>query len=184
LNTEYPGNGLFFDSFKNDVAVPISDSRELHPRISVKLGAIADGSSKTLLLSENVHTFYRTYDLDANGDQNDSSTSVQDVKHLFGFVWATQQGTSVLGRINGELGLRHPSVTDFAPTSQEKYGYPSSNHTSGVNVSFCDGHVEFLAETIDPQIYAQLMTSNAKRSTLVWNNTKDSALPPPPDDKY
>jgi prepilin-type processing-associated H-X9-DG protein len=188
---EHAGNGLFFDSYKKNV--PVADGREGDPRITTKLGNVLDGATKTMLLSENVHIFYWTYDLDANGDQNDTSTAIKDAKHLFGFVWANQQGTPpntmTLGRINGEVNFRHSDLAAFAPfsppaSSQEKYGYPSSLHSSGVNVSFCDGHVEFISETIDAQIYGQLMTSNAKRSTLVWNSVKDSALPPPPDDKY
>jgi prepilin-type N-terminal cleavage/methylation domain-containing protein/prepilin-type processing-associated H-X9-DG protein len=200
LNTEYPGNGLFFDNFKNtkNTVIPAGaiDGRESHPRTSVKLGSIPDGGSRTLLLSENVHTFYWTYGLDANGNQQDGPTqlAIQDAKHLFGFVWANQQsGTPpLLGRINGEANYRAPDLATFAAADNasleagknESIGYPSSNHTSGVNVSFCDSHVEFLSENIDPRIYAQLMTSNAKKSTLVWDNTKDSALPQPADDQY
>ena len=39
-----------------------------------------------------------------------------------------------------------------------------------MNVAFCGGQVEFMAETIDPLIYAQLMTSNSKRSKLSTAN--------------
>jgi prepilin-type N-terminal cleavage/methylation domain-containing protein/prepilin-type processing-associated H-X9-DG protein len=189
VNTEYAGNGLFFDSYKFDV--PAQDMREPHPRIATKLGNVLDGATKTMLLSENVHIFYWTYDLDANGDQNDSST-IKDAKHIFGFVWANlQTGNAPLGRINGDLNFRHQNLANFAlpdnpsapPLKNETLGYPSSSHTAGVNVSFCDGHVEFLSENLEPQIYGQLMTSNAKRSTLVFG-LKDSQLPPPPDDKY
>jgi len=200
LNTEYPANGLFFDNFKNTnttvVPAGAADGREGHQRTTVKLGSIADGQTKTMLLSENVHTFYWTYALDANGNQQDggSQEAIQDAKHLFGFVWANQQGMTTLGRINGEKHYRSPSLSVFAelintdtpagPVKNEALGYPSSNHAAGVNASYCDGHVDFLAETVDPRVYAQIMTSNAKKSTLVWDGAKDNALSQPSDDAY
>jgi prepilin-type processing-associated H-X9-DG protein len=68
----------------------------------------------------------------------------------------------------------------------ESYGYPSSNHPNGVNVAFCGGQVDFMAESVDPRIYAQLMTSNAKRSSYFDpnNNTPDRKLPQPNDSEY
>jgi prepilin-type N-terminal cleavage/methylation domain-containing protein/prepilin-type processing-associated H-X9-DG protein len=200
--TENPADGLFSDNFKNTnttvIPAAAQDGREGHTRITVKLGSIADGQTKTLLLSENVHTFFWTYSLDTNGNQQDggSQEAIKDTKHLFGFVWANQQtGLSpLLGRINGEKHYRSPSLSVFAellnsdtpagPSKNEAIGYPSSNHAAGVNASYCDGHVDFLAETVNPQVYAQIMTSNAKRSTLVWDNIKDANLSQPSDDAY
>jgi len=42
---------------------------------------------------------------------------------------------------------------------------PSSNHPGGAVVAFCDGHTGFLKDTITPEVYAQLMTSNNVAST-------------------
>ena len=36
----------------------------------------------------------------------------------------------------------------------ESYGYPSSNHPNGVNVAFCGGQVDFMAESVEPRVYA------------------------------
>ena len=198
-NVEYAANGLFFDLFKNRNTTVLSaaalDGREDLARISVKLGAIADGSSKTLLISENVHTFFWTYGLDANGAQQDDPAMMEpitDSKHLFGFVWANQQPFQ-LGRINGEAAYRATSLSEFwtvdnlelpLPKKNEMIGYPSSNHAGGVNASYCDSHIDFLSETIDPRVYGQIMTSNYKRSTLVWDNVTDAKLPQPSDDQY
>jgi hypothetical protein len=66
----------------------------------------------------------------------------------------------------------------------ESYGFPSSNHPGGVNVAFCAGQIDFMAESVSPLIYAQLMTSNSKRSKLVSNNVPDRKLPQPSDDQY
>ena len=37
---------------------------------------------------------------------------------------------------------------------------PSSGHPSGVVTGFCDGHTVFLKDSIDAQVYGQLLTSN------------------------
>ena len=41
---------------------------------------------------------------------------------------------------------------------------PSSNHSGGVNVVFCDGHCQFLREDIDYDVYGRLMTPDGKNS--------------------
>ena len=73
----------------------------------------------------------------------------------------------------------------FAATLKyEAYAYPNSAHSGGVNVAFCDGHVTFVRESVEPVIYAQLMTSNSKRSSLVSGTTPDRKLTPPSEDQY
>jgi hypothetical protein len=52
-----------------------------------------------------------------------------------------------------------------------------------VNVAFCGGTIRFMGESIDPVIYGQLMTSNARKSTLVRasDGVADRRLPQPAD---
>jgi prepilin-type N-terminal cleavage/methylation domain-containing protein/prepilin-type processing-associated H-X9-DG protein len=38
--------------------------------------------------------------------------------------------------------------------------FPSSNHPGGVVVTYCDGHIGFLKDTIQSQVYGQLITAN------------------------
>jgi prepilin-type N-terminal cleavage/methylation domain-containing protein len=41
------------------------------------------------------------------------------------------------------------------------YGRPSSEHTGGVLVVFCDGHTRFISDALDWKVYCQLLTPNS-----------------------
>ena len=43
-----------------------------------------------------------------------------------------------------------------------RYARPSSHHSGGVVVSFCDGHQQFVSEDIDYRVYQHLMTPDSK----------------------
>lgn len=190
---EYAANGIFFDTNKNKNLKPV-DGREDHPPIQMSMAQVTDGTTKTLMVAENNHAWFWTYGApDNEGESNDAGT-MRDAKHLFGFVWKNP-GSSLRDyeRINGDkyyekLQAGPPQSMDVYasdPTIYESYAYPSSAHPGGVNVAFCDGHVQVLRETIDPIVYGQLMTSNSKRSTLKdASNVPDRKLNPPSDDQY
>jgi prepilin-type processing-associated H-X9-DG protein len=159
--------------------------------------------SKTLLLSESVHTWFYAYDGDASpefapgygpgspGGVEDTSPIV-DAKHIFGFVWKNEPAG--VERINGDKNYDKnappASMADFAvrgmgtPALYESYGYPSSKHPNGINVAFCGGQVDFMADAVDPQIYAQLMTSNRNRSTLLIGGDPERKANEPSDSDY
>jgi prepilin-type processing-associated H-X9-DG protein len=197
---EFAGNGVFFDNSK--VPPPgifsvttAADGRELQPGIQMSIGYVQsnDGTSKTLLLSENLHTWFYGYDGDALSDTYDPGfnatqdiSSTPDVKHLWGFVWSNQPGATE--RINGdkyfEAHASGPpdSMHDFA-MNYAAYGYPSSNHPGVVNMAFCDGHILAVREAIEPRVYAQLMTSNRNKSKFydTTSTDPDRRLPQPAD---
>jgi prepilin-type N-terminal cleavage/methylation domain-containing protein/prepilin-type processing-associated H-X9-DG protein len=190
-NVEYAANGVFFDDNKNRNFGP-ADGREQQPRIQMSLAQVQDGTSKTLMLSENVHAVYWTYGADiAPTGQGyvQPNRPIPDGKHLFGFVWKNQPNQ--FERINGDNYYDHAPAPDeaapmdsFAAPAYESHGYPSSAHPGGVNVAFCGGQLDFLAESVSPLVYAQLMTSNSKKSKLVSNNIPDRKLQQPSDDQY
>ena len=155
----------------------------------MSLAQVVDGTTKTLMLSENLHTMSWVYEPKTGSTgyvQNDSS-KIPDTKHLFGFVWKNEPGVNE--RINGDknydqapqgIARRHGRV--FRIRQYETYGYPSSNHPGGVNVAFCGGTIRFMGESIDPVIYGQIMTSNARKSNLVnASGVADRKLPQPAD---
>jgi prepilin-type N-terminal cleavage/methylation domain-containing protein/prepilin-type processing-associated H-X9-DG protein len=60
------------------------------------------------------------------------------------------------------LSVNKPA-TGPSLNNADQQGFPSSNHAGGVVVAFCDGHVIFLKDTIDQQVYAQLITSESSK---------------------
>ncbi|MCI0335477.1 MAG: DUF1559 domain-containing protein [Planctomycetes bacterium] len=191
---ENAANGIFFDNNKNLNFGPSGgDGRESDPRLEMSFAQVVDGTSKTIMLSENMHAWYWSYGLD-----NDTS-QIRDTKHLFGFVWKNVSGSqpTQYERINGDRYFDQPtpgvpaSMEAFAvlsstpSTDYEQYGFPHSNHPGGVNMAFCDGHLTFVAETLDPVVYGQLMTSNRNRSSLKnASGVPERKLPPPPDNAF
>jgi prepilin-type processing-associated H-X9-DG protein len=146
----------------------------------MSLAQVVDGTTKTLMLSENLHALYWCFEPQSAAAggyvQNDSST-VPDCKHIFGFVWKNHP--SPVDRINGDKNYDKATPPEqvnagnpqyafaITPATYETYGYPSSNHPGSVNVAFCGGTIRSLVETIDPVVYGQIMTSNARKSNLV-----------------
>jgi prepilin-type N-terminal cleavage/methylation domain-containing protein/prepilin-type processing-associated H-X9-DG protein len=201
-NIENPADGIFFDDNKfsgSSVSSfgPVDGREDLnkYPRLQMSLGYIQanDGTSKTFMVSENVHAWYYSYGL------NNDSSMIRDAKHLFGFVWKNvvpPDQPSQIERINGDRyfdqpspgppqGMGPPASPGFGDIEYEPYGYPSSNHPGGVNMAFCGGQVVFVTETIDPLVYAQLCTPNRNRSSLVApGNIPERKLPAPPDNAY
>jgi prepilin-type processing-associated H-X9-DG protein len=198
---EYASNGIFFDLNKNTNVGPV-DGREGQPALQMSMSQISDGTTKTLMISENNHAWYwifGTPNLTTTPPTSvDSAAStVLDDKHLFGFIWKNPGSSSftAIDRINGDkyydklpTGTTPPDTMEtWAGSGWESYGYPSSVHPGGVNVAFAGGNVEFMRESIDPLVYGQLMTSNSKRSKLVDTSTPpvpDRKLNQPSDDQY
>jgi prepilin-type processing-associated H-X9-DG protein len=207
---ENVADGVFFDNSRNTDMLANSsaaDGRETNPEIRTSMNYISsgDGLSKTMMISESILPWFYAYDGNTatpdfdpghqvSGQDIKDSSPIVDAPHIFGFIWKAQP--SSIERINGDPSYDTISPTapssmgDFAatgtgsPNLYESYGYPSSNHPNGVNVAFCGGQVDFMAESIDPRVYAQLMTSNSKRSSLVIGGTPDRKLPQPSDSEY
>jgi prepilin-type processing-associated H-X9-DG protein len=100
-----------------------------------------DGMSYTLLLSENI--------------QGGLWTDTDEVN--VGMVWRDAPRPCM--RINEckEVGDRPGDL---------QYARPSSYHPGGVNVMFCDGHAQFLSESIDYGVFQHMMTPDSKEAGL------------------
>lgn len=57
---------------------------------------------------------------------------------------------------------RDGTVADAAFSINPQTAYPSSNHSGGVSVAFCDGHTMFLRDNITPAVLSQLITAKTQ----------------------
>jgi prepilin-type processing-associated H-X9-DG protein len=137
---------------------------------------ISDGTTYTLLLSENIQAGeYGSPEYVnpppaaslPNDAPNGQISLACDLQLLTGFVWdfdpaiATTPPTDER-RINRkkDFGPRAPIETTFY------FSRPSSNHPGGVNAAMCDASVIWLREDIEYKVYEQLMTSDAANSNM------------------
>ncbi|MGQ9564193.1 MAG: DUF1559 family PulG-like putative transporter [Thermogutta sp.] len=127
-----------------DASYGVFFNHEVSNPIRIQTDRIPDGAHRTIALSENIQAIsWMTFD-------NSGALTVQE--EAVGILWAASPGTC--GRIN--QCLKNP------PTLPR----PSSMHPGGVNVLFCDGHVEFQTDDIEYVVYQHLMTPNSKGAGL------------------
>lgn len=112
-------------------------------QIKVRTDRIPDGAHRTILASENLQAgIWMRF----NGGVPE--TSEPEV----GLWWQASPGAC--GHIN--------RCKENAPPLPR----PSSNHPGGVNVVFCDGHVDFITDDVDYSVYQHLMTPDSKKAGL------------------
>lgn len=186
-NSENVANGAFFDMSRNpNIINGQFDGREAFPAIKSSINYVSsnDGAGKTLMLTESLHSFFYVYE---QPDSNNKAPEFRDAKKFFGFVWSNDTISGcppAIQRVNGDNNYDVVNPPQNMGQLTECLAFPSSNHSGGVNAAFCDGRVDRINDSIDPQIYAQLMTSNSKRSNLVVGGVPDRRLPPVSDDAF
>jgi len=196
---ENAANGIFFDLSKNLSAIMsgTNDGREGYAKIKSSINYISsnDGTSNTMMMSESLHTWYWAYITDTSSGQTPDSTlkdaAYADDKKFFGFMWSNEQLPASscpqsVQRINGDNNFDQLDPLDFDSMVEmsDCLSYPSSNHPAGVNVAFCDGRVVYINETIEPQVYGQLMTSSSRRSEFGFGGVADRKLAPVSSEDY
>jgi len=140
-NTEQVWNGVFFDL-------------TVTPQLSISLSSIArkDGTSSTLMLSENVQ---------AERWNSEGISPKQDVdaakrQREFCLLWNSSNYWGV--GINKDLQANNLTGNEL------QYARPSSFHPGGVNAIFCDGSHKFISELIEPVVYALIMTPDGAKA--------------------
>jgi prepilin-type N-terminal cleavage/methylation domain-containing protein/prepilin-type processing-associated H-X9-DG protein len=133
--------------------------------------SLVDGSSQTILASENVNAGYSAPNpavAGAGAPLNWASPH----PNVIGFIASDKitQG-SLAG--NGSTGVDGPGWAYANPPkgvaaeyinsgvnipNEALSPYAAGNHSGGVNVLFCDGSIHFLTDTIDGTVYAKLIT--------------------------
>jgi prepilin-type N-terminal cleavage/methylation domain-containing protein/prepilin-type processing-associated H-X9-DG protein len=117
-----------------------------------------DGGPTTLLFSEKCGTPSNNAAFD--------QTYWNSLPSTFGTFNASLTGTSAVPAMTmfGTPSSTAKVVNSGTAAAPGMRTQPSSNHPGGVVVAFCDGHTEFMKDTVPPYVYAQLLTRKS-----VWN---------------
>lgn len=202
---ENPANGVFFDRSRvptgtNETPnlVGPTDGFEDKPPISMTMAYIqqkGDGGTSTIMLSENIHLVHWAFPIEEEYDPG----TTEDEKWHYGVCWeqpdilvSSSDLDEKARRINGDLSedgydsiddITSDDVDDLTDPDYRK-AFPNSRHPAGVNVAFVGGSVRFVADQIEPRVYAQLMTSNRNKSDLVFSGQQESKMAPVSDSDF
>ena len=154
LGSEQKSDGVFFNLETNAQGAPISSDNHT---MSMDYLNSHDGSSNTLMLSENIQSITTSIQTSgtpvfwgpSNSNVNNTNLTEQDL----GFQWdaSGNYGNSNSYKINSAL----------TTTVSGLWMPPSSRHGSGVVVTYCDGHQDFLRDDISATTYEHLMTPDS-----------------------
>ena len=126
-------------------------------RVSPAYISSNDGSSSTILLSENIDAGFWFGDVSSLTQQRQT-----------GIVWVDYDRQEQW-KINENGGLGTGDSFDAAR--------PASNHSGVVVVTFADGHTMLVNEEMDQKVYGRLMTPDGKKADL--DRRPNNAVPEP-----
>ena len=134
----------------------------------IRIADITDGTSSTMIVGESLHRY------DIQGFDHDGNR--QGVDHwYFG-------STDDLAGINaseavGSTAIEINAVLNPDLTIDEKELCFSSNHPSGTHIAFADGHVTFISEKIDRNVWSAVGTrAGGELSSLQMMSSLGSEL--------
>lgn len=171
-NVELTGQlSVFAPSITCDTAPLASGVTAANSGGSVNIGRIYDGAGNTIMLTENVNA--------GKDSVTGASTWANPSIRSCGFIVPVATGA----------GLSFHNITNFVDTSLgspyingQKNGidgsapFPNSRHIGVIVVSFCDGGVKTLNETLDRDVYVRLVTPNAARPRSISGFTPEEPL--------
>lgn len=125
----------------------------------------ADGTSMTLLLAErcgagdtwNEHPVHQ-YWWDRRGLTviDDTGRFFENLAEYRALAPSPRPGFGITGKPSTRMKVINNTTENAAPGF---WSQPSSKHSGGVLVVFCDGHTSFVSEKIPASVYAQLLSS-------------------------
>lgn len=170
---DYKGDGVMHDA--------VGSTGFNGRRIALDAVSSRDGTSTTILLMESCGTAATNnrwdndgniaWDIDVANNQTQPLTVSTFPATFSGNMTASKNGPSII--VNRGLADDGATVTfggldqpvnpttqggSFSNSTGQPNWYPSSNHGAGVAAVFCDGHTQFVKDTIPFSIYCQLMS--------------------------
>jgi prepilin-type N-terminal cleavage/methylation domain-containing protein/prepilin-type processing-associated H-X9-DG protein len=207
---ENPANGVFLDKTRRILVPDVADSHigpvdemddlgvEMQSVTTAYIQAKGDGTSATMLLSESRRATTWTYpSIEVNDYAPTGGTT--DEKYHFGYCWEQPEaiadalgpggGVKQYFRMNAPLPPEVTPAQDYnnyaAPRDMQMVdGFANSNHPGGVNVAFVGGAVQYMGDSIEPRVYAQLMTTNRNQSDLHVGTRFEKDLAPLSEGEY
>jgi prepilin-type N-terminal cleavage/methylation domain-containing protein len=180
-----PGNGVMTDA--------VGTTGQNGKRIALDAVSSQDGTSTTILLMESCGSSATNNRWDNDGNiawdvdvsNNPTTLSVPSFPATFTTNMSSiKNGPSII--VNRGLSDDGTTVTfaggdkpinptvigssDFTDATGQPNWYPSSNHGAGVAAVFCDGHTQFVKDTIPFSVYAQLMSWDGINSRFGGKN--------------
>jgi prepilin-type processing-associated H-X9-DG protein len=161
---DYQENGVFFDQ-----AHAFAGGYPPAPKTDLAYIAKHDGTATTILLSENLDaSYWAQYNghpeapvsfAPREGPAENISYESPDGLVWFDYSDGTKPAIGLNKDYNGGRGgdpaVAYEPRTILPPTH---FARPSSSHSGGFNITFCDGHTLFMNEDVAYQVYAELMT--------------------------
>lgn len=135
------------DTFKGDGVMLDSASGK---KIGLDYVTNGDGATNTLLITER------------NGDSATQPAWINLPVTPYDPAGSTNAGIVHSLTLNAVASGKVINSGATAP-----HAYPSSMHSGGITVGFCDGHIIFLADSIEGAIYSQLLTSKTSAASNV-----------------
>jgi prepilin-type N-terminal cleavage/methylation domain-containing protein/prepilin-type processing-associated H-X9-DG protein len=167
---QYRGDGVMMDSAGT---LPGGYSAA---RNSIDTVSSADGATNTLIFSEKCGSL-----ITANSRYTAAPGSILASSGLVPTTLASSNNSGVagFGLFALATGQTINTTTPYSPGQVSFESVPSSKHPGGVIAAFCDGHVQYVKDSISPWVYAQLLTSeskwNAGTSTYATNSSNVNA---------
>jgi len=142
-------------------------------RLSFEEVSRADGVAMTMLLTErcgagdkrNERPLQQNW-WDRRGltVPDDSSPFFANAASYQAFAPSPRPGIGIAGTPSARMRIINNTTDSAAPGF---WSQPSSNHAGGVVAAFCDGRSVFLVESIAPQVYAQLLSSDNHKASEI-----------------
>jgi prepilin-type N-terminal cleavage/methylation domain-containing protein len=137
-------------------------------RLSLSDVAGADGTTSTLLYAEKCgansvvnQSFWDVQPPPTTAAITNFSYQPNNSTYVRGLAGSVSPSTTPLPFI-GIVGAPQTPVINSAVTGAPgAWSQPSSLHVGGVVAVFCDGHTRFIADSLQPHVYAQLLTSKS-----------------------